>query len=253
MKKKLAVLGCGNMGSAIALGLNHSPEKPELCFYDPTAEKSEALAEQTGGKSVPTVANLKDCDIFLIACKPQQFPDLSKELKTIVTTDSVVVSVMAGISTQTITAALGSRKISRVMPNTPCLIREGVAAIYFTEALTATEKKIVENFFKPIAKIFICASDKEIDIVTALTGSGPAYIFEIARIFADKAAQLGLNSDDSQSMTKQLIHGAAQLMLQSKDSLKSGSIDVAIRSTSARLNSRVLNIGLSFCHTERGR
>ena len=106
------------------------------------------------------------------------------------------------------------------MPNTPCLIREGVASIYFTEALTTTEKKIVENFFKPIAKIFICASDMEIDIVTALTGSGPAYIFEIARIFADKAAKLGLNSDDSQSMTKQLIHGAAQLMLQSKDSLK---------------------------------
>lgn len=220
MKKKLAILGCGNMGSAIAAGLSGKSSYFKMSLYDPTPEKSSALAKQTGSKAVSSISGLKPCDAFLIACKPQHFGDLAKQLKPILMPEKVVVSIMAGVSSATLATRLGIKKIARVMPNTPCLVREGVAAIYFSETLNREEKESVEQIFRPIAQVFDFTSDKEIDIATALTGSGPAYFFEIARILSGKATALGLNTTDAEAMTKQLLRGSATLMLQSKDSLE---------------------------------
>lgn len=220
MKKKLAILGCGNMGSAIADGLSGKASDFAIRLYDPTPEKSSTLARKTGGKEVSSMAELETCDTFLIACKPQHFGDLAENLKPVLTPEKVVVSIMAGISSATLAARLGVPKIARVMPNTPCLVREGVAAIYFSETLNRSEKESIEKIFLPIARVFRFHSDREIDIATALTGSGPAYFFEIARVLADSATALGLNAADAEAMTKQLIRGSATLMLQSKDSLE---------------------------------
>lgn len=237
MKKKLAVLGCGNMGSAVALGLANASDNFEFFTYTPTQTKAKKLAEEIGGNAVQKVSDLKTCDFFLIACKPQQYGDLAKELGPIVRESSVLVSVMAGITVPTL-KKLGSRKVARAMPNTPCLIGEGACGIFYFN-LSEEEKKQVTGMFTPIAQVFEVASDDEIDMATAVIGSGPAYYFEITRIIADKLAALGIPKARAAEMTKAVAKGAAALMLQSSDTLeelrnkvtsKKGTTDAALTS-----------------------
>lgn len=217
MKKKLAILGCGNMGSAISLGLAKESKDFEFFYYDPQKEKAAALAKQTKGSAVDSISGVKGCEYFLLACKPQQFEDLASELKGAVNNDSRIISIMAGVPSPKIQKGLGCNKLARVMPNTPCLIGEGACAIYFTN-MNAEEQKTVKQIFEAVADVHFVNSDDEIDMATAVIGSGPAYYFEITRIIADKLAALGMEPKKAEAMSKQVAKGAALLMLNSEDS-----------------------------------
>lgn len=216
-KTRLAVLGCGNMGSAIVLGLARRSRDFFFHAFDPSRGKAQKLARTAGGKSARTVKNLKDCDYFLLACKPQQFGDLAASLAGVVGRRSKIISVIAGVSSAKLRRDLGAVKIARVMPNTPALIGCGTCAIYFS-GMNGREKSVVRRIFEAVAKVHIVSSDDKIDAATAMIGSGPAYVFEIARIFAEKFATMGFPKKEAEAIVKQVIHGSATLMLKSPDS-----------------------------------
>lgn len=222
MKIRLAVLGCGNMGSAIALGLakklrEKKSRKFSFVTYTPTHWRALRLARAVGGRAVRRVAELKNCDWFLITCKPQQFGNLAAELRKTVGKNSKIISVAAGISSSRIQKELGVQKVARVMPNTPCLIGCGTCAVYFS-GMTAAEQKIVREIFSAVASVYAVNSDDKIDAATAMIGSGPAYVFEIARIFSEKFSQMGFAKKTAKQIVKQVIKGSALLMNQSQDS-----------------------------------
>lgn len=256
MKIKLAILGCGNMGSAIVLGLAKQSKDFEFFCYTPSHVKAKKLAKEVGGKSVQNVSDLKGCEYFLIACKPQQFEDLAKELKETVNNDSRIISVMAGIPSTKIQKSLGCKKIARVMPNTPCLISEGACAIYSVN-MNEEEKETVKNIFEAVAEVFFVNSDDEIDMATAVIGSGPAYYFEITRIIAAKLAALGTDPEKAEAITKQVAKGAALLMQQSKDSpetlrnnvtSKKGTTDAALETFKARNLQEVIDAAIDAAY-----
>lgn len=217
MKTKLGILGCGNMGSAIALGLVKKSKGFEMHLYDPSIEKSRALAKKTKGKAHSKMIVLKSCDYFLLACKPQHFQELAGQLKPILARDSKIISIMAGIPTSKIRRSLGCKKLARVMPNTPCLIGEGAAAIYCV-GMNAKEKTIVKNIFTAVAEVHCVNSDDAIDIVTIGIASGSGYLFEIARIMIKKLTALGLDAKIADPMVKQMLKGSSLLMQQSPNS-----------------------------------
>lgn len=214
---KLALLGCGNMGSAIALGLARQSRRFQFYYFDPQLKKSSALAKQTKGKTCRRLAETKMCDYFLIACKPRQFAELACELEPLLPAGAKIISIMAGISTKTIAKKLGVKKIARVMPNTPALVNEGAIGIYFSN-MTVGEKKIVQKIFAAVGEVQIVRSDKEIDLITIGTGSGPAYIFEIARILINQLVRMGLSRTTAEPMVQQMIKGSAFLMQKSSNS-----------------------------------
>lgn len=219
MKTKLAILGCGNMGSAIALGVAKKTRAFHFFAYTPTYTRARKLARTIHGKAVKSLESLKDCDYFLIACKPQQFSELAPELKKILNENSKIVSIMAGVPTRRIKRELGVSKVARVMPNTPCLIGEGCAALYFS-GMTRVERRIVKKIFSPVAKLHVVTSDDKIDAATTIIGSGPAYIFEIARLLAEKFATLGFPKYKAQAIVKDVFKGSSILMAQSRESLE---------------------------------
>lgn len=207
------------MGSAIVLGVARRSKNFLFHTFDPIHRKSEKLAREVGGKSVRRFADLGACDYFLLACKPQQFTDLAASLKEVLKPKAKIISVLAGISSRRLRNALGIKKVARVMPNTPCLIGCGAAAIYFS-GMNAAEKKVVRGIFSAVAKVFEVHSDDKIDAATAMIGSGPAYIFEIARIFAKKFGSRGFPKKTAEQIVKEVFKGASLLMDQSSTSIE---------------------------------
>ncbi len=215
---KLAVLGCGNMATALVGSMPFDDFSIELASFDPIFEKAANLA---GDGAVDLIENLAGSDIYLIACKPQQFVDLSQQLKRQLNSDSTIISIMAGVNVCKIKSSLGVDRIVRVMPNTPALIGEGVNAIYFSPEVDLKMVELIEQLFHTTSEIFVFPEEKSIDIITGFSGSGPAYIFEIARIMIEKLVSMGITSRSANSMIKQTIYGASKLMLESYESPES--------------------------------
>lgn len=256
MKTKLAVLGCGNMGSAIVLGVAKKTDTFEFHLYDPLFEKASKLAKESSGKAHEKMAALKTCDYFLLACKPQNFNELARSLKPTLHKDSKIISIIAGVPTSRLKEALGVAKIARVMPNTPCLIGEGAAAIYFVNVSTA-EQKIVKEIFSSIAQVHFVASDDAVDIVTIGIASGSGYLFEIARIFIEKLTAMGLNPKTADAMVKQMLKGSAALLQQATDSpeelrnkvtSKGGTTEAALKVFSEKNLKEIFNKALEAAY-----
>ena len=215
--KNIAVLGCGNMGAALVGAYAAKHHDVHFHLHDPDISKAEQLEKKCRGIVYGSIADLPACDCYLLACKPQSFAELATELKTQLPTNAVVISILAGTSSQRIQEALNVQKIVRVMPNTPCLISEGMSAI-FPQQLSSAESAWVQNFFASVGKTLQVQSDQQVDQMTALTGSGPAYVFELARILTHKMQSFGFSEQASAEAIKQLCKGSALLLAHSEDS-----------------------------------
>lgn len=215
--KNIAILGCGNMGAALAAGYAAKHHDVHFHLYDPDISKAEQLEKKCRGIVYGSIADLPACDFYLLACKPQSFAELATELKTQLPANAVIISILAGTSSKRIQEALNRQKIVRVMPNTPCLINEGMSAI-FPQQLSPEESAWVQNFFAAVGKTLLMKSDVEVDQMTALTGSGPAYVFELARVLTHKMQSFGFSEPASAEAIKQLFKGSALLLANSSDS-----------------------------------
>ncbi|MBI4126807.1 MAG: pyrroline-5-carboxylate reductase [Deltaproteobacteria bacterium] len=166
-----------------------------------------------------TPGELPPCDFYLIACKPQQFSELAKNLNSIINPQGVVISIMAGVTTTKIKSLLPrAEKIVRTMPNLPCLVGEGVTGMYVTPAVSPEERNIVQGIFETVSKTFLFESESALDIVVAVTGSGPAYVFEWANLLIHKMTAMGMDAKTADGMVRQLFVGASRLMAESPDS-----------------------------------
>lgn len=209
---RLAFIGGGNMASAILGGLIAAGQPRERVVvvepHPPQAavvrEKFRVRVEAAGGDA------LAGSQIVVWAVKPQVFADAAASCRPFVG-DALQLSVMAGIRSDAIARATGAERVVRAMPNTPALIGEGIAGLYARPAVTDADRATVEAVLAPTGESLWVAQESDLDAVTALSGSGPAYVFFFIEAMMQAAADMGLPPEQGRRLAQATFKGATAL------------------------------------------
>jgi pyrroline-5-carboxylate reductase len=207
----VGIIGCGNMGSAIARGLVTKKvlSGDAIFLYDKDIQKSETLAGKTGCALGELSQMVRGSDLLIIAVKPQDSEALFQEIASDIV-DQTIVSVMAGVSMEVITRRLGKKvPVVRAMPNMAAAVSEGVTCIARNDLVKRMEE--VKSVFAGIGSV-IEIEEKFMDAVTALSGSGPAYLFYLAESMIEAAVEMGLDERKAEMLVEQMLYGASCLL-----------------------------------------
>jgi pyrroline-5-carboxylate reductase len=153
-------------------------------------------------------------DVLVLAVKPQSFAEAAVAAQNFVGPDTRVLSVMAGIPIETLMRDLGAQRVVRCVPNTPARIGRGVTAYVASAACTDDDRALVEQLLEPLGAVEPIAAERLMDVVTAVSGSGPAYVFLLAEVLAAAAEQEGLDKDTAMRLASCTVAGAGALMLE---------------------------------------
>lgn len=219
LDKIIAVIGAGNMGSSLIGGLiasNYDPSK--VWAADPDHEKCARLAQQFHIRTTnQNQEALEAADIVLLAIKPQVMANTIKNFGSLFTNKRrLIISIAAGIPINPIEKWLGIKNVPiiRAMPNTPALIRCGATALYANENADKSDRAIAEGILKAVGVVVWLEDESLMDVVTALSGSGPAYFFFVMEILQQTAMSMGLTPDLARLLTAQTALGAARMVLE---------------------------------------
>lgn len=215
-KLTIGCIGLGNMGSAICTGLAQSLHKYSIMGFDTDSSKVKALSSKIALRTASSIQELSEnSDVIIIAVKPNVVEKVAKELSQ-KPKKTIVISIAAGITLPKLSKWLGdSYRIIRCMPNTPALIGEGMSVLS-TVSATENDIKIAEAIFSAVGKVMILP-EYLMDAVTALSGSGPAYVFTFIQAMADGGVKAGLSRNDALTLAAQTVLGAAKMVLQGEE------------------------------------
>jgi len=216
--EKIGFVGGGNMAEALMKGiLTAGVCKPESVFVsDIRPERLDLLAKEYSVRTVDNNATLAGkVDILVLSVKPQNMTEALQSIKSAVGTDTLIISIAAGIKVADIAAVLGERPIVRVMPNTPALIGEGASALFATDKAKPMLEK-AKSIFSAVGQAVVVDDENLIDAVTAVSGSGPAYYFLLMEEMIKAAGKLGLPDDVAQKLVLQTAKGAALLAVEAE-------------------------------------
>jgi pyrroline-5-carboxylate reductase len=216
----IAFIGGGNMAGAIFGGLLKAGwPVAAVSVIEPWAEQRARLAAAHPGIAVleQPGAALGDVQVVVWAVKPQSFPEAAAACGPLVGS-ALQVSVMAGVRSDAIAQATGSQRVVRAMPNTPALIGRGIAGLVARAAVRAADRALVERVLAPTGSLLWFEREADLDAVTALSGSGPAYAFYLIEAMVDAGTQMGLASDAARRLAQETLAGAAALAMQSPES-----------------------------------
>lgn len=213
-RKRIAFLGGGNMAEAIVKGLLREDSTAALMIAEIAAERRAYLAKAYPG--IQIVENSAEAaawgDVIILAVKPQQASTVLSNLRQAVEPGKLVVSIMAGVRSATIEEALApGTRVVRVMPNTPALVGAGAAAICAGRNAATEDLDYVESIFVRTG-LAVRVEEKQMDAVTGLSASGPAYVFTFIEALADAGVKNGLARDISAKLALQTVLGAARLL-----------------------------------------
>ena len=217
----LAFLGAGSMGGAILRGVVASGIWIDggITATNRTAEKAEAFAGLDGVTSI-ALAERPDGNaeaaasarIVLVGVKPAMVPDLLREIAPHLTDDAIVVSVAAGVTLQTFADVLGAdARVIRSMPNTPSTVRKGVTGLAAGSAATAEDLALVRRLFETVGAV-VEVPESQIDALSTISGSGPAYVYLLIEEFTKAAVGMGFAEADARLMVEQTFIGATALL-----------------------------------------
>lgn len=217
MDKMIGFIGSGNMANAMIGGIINSNvvSATNVMCSDPTDKKLEVLRERYG---VITTTNNTEVaskvDILVLSIKPQVYETVIKEIKEKVKKDIIVVSIVAGQKIEYIKKLFGRDiKVVRVMPNTPALVGEGMSALCPCPMILPNELDLICNIFSSFGKCEVLP-EKLMDVVTAVSGSSPAYIFMLIEAMADGAVLEGMPRDVAYKFATQSVLGSAKMVLE---------------------------------------
>ncbi len=182
--------------------------------YDPQRER---LRGELGVEALPAAdATLRQAETVVWAVKPQLFTEAAAPCRSHVGA-ALQLSIMAGVRCQAISQATGSERIVRAMPNTPALIGRGIAGLHATPAVSEAERAEVERLLAPTGSLLWVGAEAELDAVTALSGSGPAYVFYFIEAMVQAGTEMGLSPATARRLAQETFAGAAALAMQSDD------------------------------------
>lgn len=215
----IAFIGGGNMASALIGGLVQTgTPADDIRVVEPHAPQREVLQQRFGVHALAAAdASLSSAALVVWAVKPQLFKEAAQPCAPFVA-QALQLSVMAGIRCAAIEAATGTARIVRAMPNTPALIGQGMAGLYARPAVAPAEREQVVRLFAPTGRSVWVAEEADLDAVTALSGSGPAYGFYLIEAMVEAAQRMGLGAEQGREMAIQTVLGASMLAQQSAQS-----------------------------------
>jgi len=216
----IAFVGAGNMAGALIRGLIGTATVPadRIIAADPDQERLSSLEEELDIRVTSNNAEaVKEATVVVLATKPQVFAQLLPGLAEALDPDALLVSIAAGISTGVIERALpAGARVVRTMPNTPALVGAGATAIAAGSHATNEDLALAENLFLSVG-ISVRVPEEQIDAVTGLSGSGPAYVFAMIEALRDAGAREGLPEETALRLASQTVFGAARLLLDEKE------------------------------------
>jgi pyrroline-5-carboxylate reductase len=223
MATELGILGAGNMAEAIARGVIRSGllRPDQVVASDPSPQRRAMFAEQLGIRATDDNGEVaRESRMLLLSVKPQQMKDVLAAIGPVLRPEALLISIAAGISSQSIESHLGVNgnwRVIRTMPNTPMLVGEGMVALsrgrHATEADAAQARKLFEA-----AADVIELTENKLDAVTAVSGSGPAYVFYLIEQMIRAGTDLGLAPEESRKLAIKTCAGAAKMLATSSDS-----------------------------------
>ena len=212
---KFAVIGAGMMGSAIITGIinNHVLKAEEIFISDPDSSKCEQLKQRLGVNiAVSNAVAVKHADAVLMAVKPQFLQGALHAIKNEISPEALVLSIVAGVPVSRYLDELDIDRVVRIMPNTPAQIGEGVCGWFATDAVTPEQKSLAQEILSALGMQFEVTRESDLDLVTAVSGSGPAYVYLFIESMIDAAVQLGLPRALSEKIVLQTVSGSADYM-----------------------------------------
>ena len=216
---KIAFIGGGNMASALIAGLaGQLTAGANIHVVDPNADALAKLAHQYGVSTAPAIDALVGAsDVIVLSVKPQQMRDVAAALQPQLA-GQLIISIAAGIRGADLARWLGGyRAIVRCMPNTPALIAMGITGLVAMDGVSAAQKDSANDILKAVGKTVWLDDEAQIDPVTAVSGSGPAYVFYFIEAMQQAAEELGLSAEQGRQLALATFTGAAQLAAQSAD------------------------------------
>ena len=211
---KILIIGGGNMGLTYAQSFLRSyiASKEQMMILEKSPEKADQLAQ----KDIGTVYGkpeecLVGADLIILAVKPQDAPALFESLQPMIDPQQVFLSIMAGVKMKAIAEGLGARKVIRAMPNLPAQIGMGMTAFTSSEDVTRIELVMVQNLLSTTGKTVYVEDESAIDAATAISGSGPAYVWFFMKALMEAAHKMGFNESESELLVSQTFRGAVEL------------------------------------------
>jgi len=222
MKKySIGFIGGGNMAASIIGGLIADGFPAEAIFVaEPNEEARSQLAARFGiCTETDNNAIAKQVDVLLLAVKPQVIKDVAEQIATNVQNNkSLVVSIAAGIRSSDLAGWLGGNvALVRSMPNTPALVQSGATGLFANAQVSESQREQAESILRAVGITVWLEDEAQIDAVTALSGSGPAYIFYVVEVMEKAGIKLGLDAITARRLAVQTAFGAAKLALESSD------------------------------------
>ncbi|MGL4630968.1 MAG: pyrroline-5-carboxylate reductase [Leadbetterella sp.] len=257
---KVAVIGAGNMGLAFSQSFvsNNLISVSDLLLIEKNEDRAQFLKDSNFGTvSTQWIPEISEANILILAVKPQDFFAVASELKNFVSAEQVVLSIMAGIKIESIQEALGLSKVVRAMPNTPSMIGLGITGYFASADVSDSNKKLVENLLNTTGKSILVANESDLEVVTALSGSGPAYFYYFTKHMVEVGKTLGFDSHASLNLVKETMLGAYHLIDRSEGDMdklisivasKGGSTQAAINTFEENGVGEGIQKGLLACH-----
>ena len=242
---KIGFIGSGNMAEAILGGILNAGvfKKEEIIACDVNRERLSYINLKFSVKtSLNKNSDIKDCDILVLSIKPQSLSEVITELSQIFKKETLIISILAGVSTGKIekliqSCGIESPKVVRVMPNLGALVNTSVSALYHNKSVSADEAQMAEKIFKSIGYTHWVPED-QMNLVTAVSGSGPAYVFYFMEAFAEAAEKLGMSPQNASQFCLETLEGALKLLksqgipaheLRAKVTSKAGTTEAALK------------------------
>jgi pyrroline-5-carboxylate reductase len=218
---KIAFIGGGTMGTAMLSSLSGKgiAKAQDISVSEISEERCEFLKKEYGVRAVHDgPGTIKGADVIVFSVKPQYSAEPIAELKGKIEAGQLVLSIMAGITIKTLTEGLSHGSVVRVMPNTPAQIGEGMSVWTATQEVTTQQKEMVTTILRAIGREIFVDNEKYLDMVTAVSGSGPAYFFLFVEALIEAAESIGFSTNAAKTLVLQTMLGSGHLIEQSDKS-----------------------------------
>lgn len=209
---KITIIGCGNIGSGIAhiLANGHT-----LALHDRDSKKAGELAKEIGVKSYAKPADaVANSDVVILAVKPQSFNEVSEQISSLLTPKQVLVSILSGITLNTLRKHFKKIPLVRMTSNLPLIYGKGVIALAESSGLTKEAKSSLDKLFSSLGSVHWVPESK-IDALTSLIGSGPAFMYVIFEAMVDASVAMGFSPPDGRQFILEMLEGAVTMLKES--------------------------------------
>lgn len=214
--KGLGFIGAGNMGEAMIRGILAAKLVPprEVVVLEIRPERGKELRQRFGVSVAKGMADLlRKCDTIVFAVKPQGVGEVLRRIRAGETKGKLFVTIVAGVPTRTFLSALGEgARVVRAMPNTPAQVGMGSTGLFFVRGVPREEKEWARKIFSSFGEVAEFPREELLDVVTALSGSGPAYAFLFIEALADGAVRAGMGREEAVRLAAATVEGAARMV-----------------------------------------